>query len=73
MGILLVIVIITLGLALRAASVSRRASLAGSETVDEVGVVDVYARTSLLVLLCLLGLLALGLTYGNVLGAGSGS
>jgi hypothetical protein len=73
MGTLLVIVIITLGLALRAASVSRRAGLAGSETADEVGVVDACARTSLLVLLCLLGLLALGLMYGNVLGAGSGS
>ena len=71
MGTLLVIVGAMLGLALRAASVGRRASLVGSETRE--GVVDAYARTSLLVLLCLLGLLALGLMYGNVLGAAGGS
>ena len=70
MGTLLVILIVTLGLALRAASVSRRVSLARSEADDVVGAIDVYARTSLLVLLCLLGLLALGLMYGNVLRAG---
>lgn len=69
MGILLVIMLVTLGLAVRAAAVNRRASLAGSETSDATGVVDAYARTSLLVLLCLLGLFALGLIYGNVLGA----
>jgi hypothetical protein len=68
MGILLVIMFITLGLAVRAASVNRRASLAGSETSDVTGVVDAYARTSLLVLLCLVGLFSLGLAYGNVLG-----
>jgi len=71
MGTLVVILIVTVGLALRAASVSRHATVAGSETDD--AVVDAYARTSLLVLLCLLGLLALGLMYGNVLGAASGS
>ncbi|HEX9099611.1 MAG TPA: hypothetical protein VF956_09025 [Candidatus Dormibacteraeota bacterium] len=68
MGTLFVIMLITLGLAVRAASVNRRASLAGSETSDVTGVVDVYARTSLLVLLCLAGLFSLGLVYGNVLG-----
>src|SRR5207245_177363 len=67
MGTLVVILIVTVGLALRAASVSRHATVAGSETDD--AVIDAYARTSLLVLLCLLGLLALGLMYGNVLGA----
>jgi hypothetical protein len=72
MGILLVIMFITVGLALRAASVNRRASLAGSETGDVTGVVDAYARTSLLVLLCLLGLFSLGLVYGNVLGGIAG-
>lgn len=71
MGTLFVILIVTLGLALRAASVRRRVSLASSEADDVVGVIDAYARTSLLVLLCLLGLLALGLIYGNVLRAGS--
>jgi hypothetical protein len=73
MGILLVIMFVTLGLALRAATVNRRASLAGSETNDDTGVVDAYARTSLLVLGCLVGLLALGLVYGNVLGGGAGT
>jgi hypothetical protein len=68
MGILLVIMFITLGLAVRAATVNRRASLAGSETSDVTGVVDAYARTSLLVLVCLVGLFSLGLVYGNVLG-----
>lgn len=62
----------TFGLALRAGALRRRASLVGSETRDE-GLLDTYARTSLLVLLCLLGLFALGLMYGNVLGAGAGS
>ncbi len=68
MGSLLVIMFITLGLALRAAAVNRRASPAGPETNDLTGVVDTYARTSLLVLLCLVGLFLLGLVYGNVLG-----
>lgn len=70
-GILLVIMFITIGLALRAAAVNRLASPAGSETNDLTGVTDVidaYARTSLLVLLCLVGLFLLGLVYGNVLG-----
>jgi hypothetical protein len=71
MGTLLVIMAVVLGLGLRTASLRRRASLAGSETQD--AVVDAYTRTSLLVLFCLLGLLALGLMYGNVLGAGAGS
>jgi hypothetical protein len=71
MGPLLVILIVTLGLAVRAAGVSRRVSLARSEGDDVVGAIDAFARTSLLVLLCLLGLLALGLMYGNVLRVGS--
>ena len=72
MGTLFIILIVTLGLAVRAASVRRRASVARSDADDEVGAIDAYARTSLLVLLCLLGLLALGLAYGNVLRAGTG-
>ena len=71
MGTLLVILIVTFGLAVRAANVKRRPRLAGS-LVDEVGVIDAYARTSLLVLLCLLGLLVLGLMYGTVLRTGPG-
>jgi hypothetical protein len=72
MGILLVIMLITLGLALRAAVVNRRASLAGSDMSDATGIVDAYARTSLLVLFCLVGLFSLGLVYGNVLGGSAG-
>jgi hypothetical protein len=72
MGILLVIMFITLGLGLRAAAVNRRASLAGSETSAVTGVVDAYARTSLLVLFCLVALFSLGLVYGNVLGVSAG-
>lgn len=72
MGTLLVIMFVTLGLALRAGAVSRRASIAGSNLSDDTGLIDTYARTSLLVLLCLLGLFTLGLMYGNVLGAGAG-
>jgi hypothetical protein len=71
MGILLVIMFVTLGLALRAATVNRGASLAGSEANDVTRVVDAYARTSLLVLLCLIGLFSLGVVYGNVLGGGT--
>jgi hypothetical protein len=68
MGILLVIMVATLGLASRAAIINRRASLPGSETSTVTGVVDAYTRTSLLVLFCLVGLFLLGLMYGNVLG-----
>jgi hypothetical protein len=71
MGMLLIIMFATLGLGLRANAASRRARVAGSETSEEIAIIDSYARTSLLVLLCLLGLLALGLSYGNVLGAGA--
>jgi len=70
MAILLVILLVTVGLAFRAAAVGRRVSLAGSD--GDTGLVDAYARTSLLVLLSLLGLFALGLAYGNVLGASTG-
>jgi hypothetical protein len=70
MGVLLIIMFAILGLGLRANAASRRARVAGSEGSEETAaIIDSYARTSLLVLLCLLGLLALGLTYGNVLGA----
>jgi hypothetical protein len=71
-GILLVIMFVTVGLALRAAAVNRQASLAGSSTRDVTGAVDAYTRTSLLVLICLVGLFLLGLVYGNVLGGVAG-
>jgi hypothetical protein len=69
MGILLVIVFVTLGLALRAVTINRRANLSGLESVDVTGVVDAHARTVLLVLLCLVGLFLLGLVHGDALGA----
>lgn len=71
MEILLVIMFVTIGLALRAGAVGRRASLVRFETSDENSLLESYARTSLLVLFCLLGLFALGLMYGNVLSAGT--
>jgi hypothetical protein len=72
MGILFIIMFVTLGLAMRAGALGRRASISGSETGDEIGLLDAYARALMLVLLCLLGLLALGLMYGNVLDVGRG-
>jgi hypothetical protein len=38
--------------------------------VEDTGLIDTCARTFTLVLMSLIGLLALGVTYGNVLGAG---
>jgi hypothetical protein len=71
MGILLIVLLLTLGLATRAGVLGRRWSPAASEVVDDTGLIDTCARTFTLVLLSLTGLLALGITYGNVLGAGS--
>jgi hypothetical protein len=68
MAVLLIILIITVGLA--AGVRSRRWSQAGSESVEDSGLLDTCARTLTLVLMSLIGLLALGITYGNVLGAG---
>jgi hypothetical protein len=67
MGILFIIMFV-----MRAGALGRRASISGSETGDEIGLLDTYARALMLVLLCLLGLLALGLMYGNVLDVGRG-
>ena len=70
MGILLIVLLITLGLATRAGVLGRRWSPADSETADNTGLIDTCARTFTLVLMSLAGLLALGITYGNVLSAG---
>jgi hypothetical protein len=70
MAVLLIIVLITLTLAARAGVWGRRWSIADSETVDETGLLDTCARTFTLVLMSLIGLFALGVSYGNVLGAG---
>lgn len=71
MGILLVILLLTLGLAWRAQVPQRCMRLAESEGGDDSGLLDACARASVLVLMSLLGLLVLGVLYGNVMGAGS--
>ena len=72
MAVLLIILLATIGLALRAGLYGRRWNIAESETHEGSGddwMIDTCARTFILVLLSLLGLLALGIMYGNVLGA----
>ena len=70
MAVLLIILFVTVALAIRAGVWKGRFSPAG-ETVDETGLVDTCARSFTLVLISLIGLFALGMTYGNVLGAGA--
>jgi hypothetical protein len=70
MGVLLIILIVTIGLSVRAGLYGRRWRIADSDAEgDESLLMDACARTFVLVLLSLLGLLALGILYGNVLGA----
>jgi len=69
MAALVIVLLVTVALAMRAGVFRSRLSPAGS-TVDETDLVDSCARTFTLVLLSLIGLFALGVTYGNVLGAG---
>ena len=71
MQILLIILAVTLGLAWRAGVPQRCWKPADVERSDESGLIDACTRASVLVLMSLLGLLALGVSYGNVLGAGS--
>jgi len=70
MAILLIVVLVTIGLATRAGVLGRRWSVPESETVDDTGLLDNCARSFTLVLMSLVGLFALGITYGNVLSAG---
>lgn len=73
MAVLLVIVLVTIGLSLRAGVYGRRWNLVDSTSHDSgetPWLMDACARTFILVLLSLMGLLALGVTYGNVLGGG---
>lgn len=65
MPILMIIMLLNLGLAWNAGMARRRQ---GTDGVDEDGILDACARTSVVVLVSLLGLLALGVMYGNVLG-----
>ena len=81
MTALLIILVATIGLAVRAMTYSRHSrqwsavesDRAPKTGLPETGLVDTCARTFILVLLSLLGLLALGLMYGNVLGSASAS
>jgi hypothetical protein len=68
MTALLITLLATVGLAIRAVTYRRQWSVADSNQPDTyTGFVDTYARTFVLVLLSLLGLTALGVMYGNVL------
>jgi hypothetical protein len=73
MAILWIILFITVGLSLQAGVYGRRWTIADSttrESGDTPWLMDACARTFILVLLSLLGLLALGVMYGNVLSGG---
>jgi len=72
MPVLLIILATTLALAWRAGIVRRCLGPAEAGSHEDAALVDACARSSLLVLGSLLGLLVLGVVYGNVLGA-SGS
>ena len=70
MAALLIILLATIALAVRAVTYTRQWSAADSEHPEtDTGFVDTCARTFVLVLLSLLGLMALGVMYGNVLGS----
>ena len=69
MAVLLIVLFITVALATRAGVWGRRWSSIDAETVDDTELIDMCARTFTLVLMSLIGLFALGVTYGNVLGA----
>ena len=74
MAVLLIILLITIGLGVRVGAASRRWNIADSDSSQESGSQDLWlvetcARSFIVVLVALVGLLALGVTYGNVLGA----
>jgi hypothetical protein len=71
MAVLLIILLLTIGLAARAGVIRRRWTVADSDGDggEEPWLMDACARSFVLVLLSLLGLLALGIMYGDVLGA----
>ena len=69
MAVLLIILLTTIGLSARAGLYGRSWRIADSETSEDSWLIEACARTFVLVLLSLLGLLALGVMYGNVLGA----
>jgi hypothetical protein len=69
MAVLLIILLTTIGLSVRAGLYGRVWRIAESESNEESWLIETCARTFVLVLLSLVGLLALGMLYGNVLGA----
>lgn len=69
MAVLLIILLLTIGLSVRAMLYARRVNVADSDSTEDSWLVDTCARSFVVVLLSLLGLLALGVMYGNVLGA----
>jgi hypothetical protein len=79
MAALLIILFVTVGLAVRAGMYGRlriwspAEAESGNDTGLESSYLDTCARTFILVLLSLVGLLALGLRYGNVLGSANPS
>ncbi len=73
MAVLWIILGATIALSVRAGLYGRRWNITDSDTSEDSWLIDTCARTFLLVLLSLLGLLALGVQYGNVLGAAHAS
>jgi hypothetical protein len=71
MAALWIIVFVTIGLGVRVGTYSSAWSAVDSEPIHEMGLLDTCARTFVLVLISLIGLLALGVMYGNVLGSAS--
>src|ERR671923_195248 len=69
MAVLLIILVLTIGLSVRAVLTGRRWNVADSDSTQDTWLVDTCARSLIVVLLSLLGLLALGVMYGSVLGA----
>ncbi len=69
MAALLIILLATIGLSFRAGLYGRRWKVTDGENGDETGLVETCARALILVLISLVGLMALGMMYGNVLGA----
>ena len=69
MAIFFIILLATIGLSVRAGLCGRRWHIADADTSEDSWLIDTCARSFVLVLLSLLGLLALGVMYGNVLGA----
>jgi hypothetical protein len=69
MAVLLIILLATIGLSVRAGLYGRVWRTAESEGNEDSWLIETCARTLVLVLLSLVGLLALGMLYGNVLGA----